>query len=120
MRVPGPHEPSVVLASVSLETSSVWIAPAASGFTLVTVRQQPSWAMDAPSATSPGGTNQHPLIQRAGDERYPSMSPDGTKLVRERAEGTTADAAAVGRALGERILARGGRTVLDLLTLIPK
>jgi Tol biopolymer transport system component len=39
------------------------------------------WAMDAPSATSPGGTNQHPLIQRAGDERYPSMSPDGTKLL---------------------------------------
>jgi Tol biopolymer transport system component len=39
------------------------------------------WAMDAPSDTSPGGTNQHPLIRRAGDERYPSMSPDGTKLL---------------------------------------
>lgn len=41
--------------------------------------------------------------------------PDGSRLVRERAEGTTADAAALGRTLGERILARGGREVLDLL-----
>ena len=39
--------------------------------------------------------------------------PDGTKLVRERAEGEAADAAKLGRALGERILARGGREVLD-------
>jgi len=46
--------------------------------------------------------------------------PDGTKLVRERAEGTAADAEAVGRALGERILARGGRDVLDRLAQIPK
>jgi porphobilinogen deaminase len=41
--------------------------------------------------------------------------PDGTRLVRERAEGEAADAAKVGRALGERILARGGREVLTLL-----
>ncbi|MCM2327795.1 MAG: hydroxymethylbilane synthase [Lysobacter sp.] len=41
--------------------------------------------------------------------------PDGTRLVRERAEGAAADAAKVGRALGERILARGGREVLTLL-----
>lgn len=41
--------------------------------------------------------------------------PDGSRLVRERAEGAAADAAAVGRALGERILARGGREVLALL-----
>jgi len=41
--------------------------------------------------------------------------PDGTRLVRERAEGNVADAAQVGRALGERILARGGRDVLALL-----
>jgi hydroxymethylbilane synthase len=46
--------------------------------------------------------------------------PDGTRLVRERAEGTTADADAVGRALGERILARGGRDVLNLLAQLPK
>ncbi len=41
--------------------------------------------------------------------------PDGTRLVRERAEGEAVDAAKVGRALGERILARGGREVLTLL-----
>jgi hydroxymethylbilane synthase len=41
--------------------------------------------------------------------------PDGTRLVRERAEGEAADAARLGRALGERILARGGREVLALL-----
>ena len=41
--------------------------------------------------------------------------PDGTRLVREKAEGEAADAAKLGRALGERILARGGREVLDLL-----
>ena len=41
--------------------------------------------------------------------------PDGSRLVREKAEGGAADAAKLGRALGERILARGGREVLDLL-----
>jgi len=41
--------------------------------------------------------------------------PDGTRLVREKAEGGAADAAKLGRALGERILARGGREILDLL-----
>ena len=41
--------------------------------------------------------------------------PDGTRLVRERAEGGGADAAKLGRALGERLLARGGREILDLL-----
>ena len=41
--------------------------------------------------------------------------PDGTRLVREKAEGEAADAAKLGRALGERILARGGREVLELL-----
>ena len=42
--------------------------------------------------------------------------PDGTRLVRERVEGAVADAAALGRSLGERILARGGREVLAALT----
>jgi hydroxymethylbilane synthase len=42
--------------------------------------------------------------------------PDGSRLVRERVEGTVADAAALGRSLGERILARGGREVLAALT----
>jgi hydroxymethylbilane synthase len=41
--------------------------------------------------------------------------PDGSRLVRERVEGAAADAPALGRALGERILARGGREVLALL-----
>lgn len=46
--------------------------------------------------------------------------PDGTRFVREKAEGLAADAVAVGRALGERILARGGRDVLDLLARPPQ
>ena len=46
--------------------------------------------------------------------------PDGTKLVRERTEGGSADAAKLGRELGERILARGGREVLSLLARLPK
>jgi hydroxymethylbilane synthase len=41
--------------------------------------------------------------------------PDGTRLVRERVEGPAAQARALGQALGERILAQGGREVLDLL-----
>ncbi|MBK6980270.1 MAG: hydroxymethylbilane synthase [Betaproteobacteria bacterium] len=41
--------------------------------------------------------------------------PDGSRLVRERIEGTVGDAAKLGRELGERILARGRREVLDLL-----
>jgi hydroxymethylbilane synthase len=46
--------------------------------------------------------------------------PDGTKLVRERIEGEAADAAKLGRALGERILAQGGREVLTLLARLPQ
>ncbi|HQZ45317.1 MAG TPA: hydroxymethylbilane synthase [Usitatibacteraceae bacterium] len=42
--------------------------------------------------------------------------PDGSRLVRERIEGGAGDAAKLGTALGERILARGGREVLDLLS----
>ena len=41
--------------------------------------------------------------------------PDGSRLVRERVEGATSDAAGLGRTLGGRILARGGREVLSLL-----
>jgi hydroxymethylbilane synthase len=46
--------------------------------------------------------------------------PDGSRLVREMAESATAHAAAVGRELGERILARGGREVLDALSSRPR
>ncbi len=41
--------------------------------------------------------------------------PDGSRLVRESVEGPAADAAALGRALGERILAKGGRDLLAVL-----
>ena len=41
--------------------------------------------------------------------------PDGTRLVRERAGGSAGQAAALGRALGERLLARGGREILAAL-----
>lgn len=41
--------------------------------------------------------------------------PDGSRLVRERASGAAADAESVGRALGERILAAGGREILKTL-----
>jgi hydroxymethylbilane synthase len=41
--------------------------------------------------------------------------PDGSTLVRERIEGDARDAAALGTRLGERLLAAGGRAVLDAL-----
>jgi len=41
--------------------------------------------------------------------------PDGTRIVRESAEGRSADAASVGSALGERLLAGGGREILRAL-----
>jgi hydroxymethylbilane synthase len=39
--------------------------------------------------------------------------PDGSRLVRERASGAVDQAEAIGRALGERLLAAGGRQILD-------
>jgi hydroxymethylbilane synthase len=41
--------------------------------------------------------------------------PDGSRLVRLHMQGAVEDAQAVGRALGERILAAGGRDILDEL-----
>lgn len=41
--------------------------------------------------------------------------PDGSRVVRERARGAASEAEAVGRALGERILAAGGREILGIL-----
>lgn len=41
--------------------------------------------------------------------------PDGTRLVRERASGAARDAEAIGTALGERLLASGGREILQSL-----
>ena len=45
--------------------------------------------------------------------------PDGSRLIRERDEGDAAEAEAVGRRLGERLLAQGGRAVLDALPRAP-
>ncbi len=42
--------------------------------------------------------------------------PDGTRLVRERMAGRAVEAAALGQALGERLLARGGREILAALS----
>jgi hydroxymethylbilane synthase len=41
--------------------------------------------------------------------------PDGSRIVRERAEGRAEQAEIVGRTLGERLLAGGGRQILDTL-----
>ncbi len=40
-------------------------------------------------------------------------SPDGTQLIRARADGPAADAESLGRALGEDLLARGAREILQ-------
>jgi hydroxymethylbilane synthase len=42
--------------------------------------------------------------------------PDGTQLVRESVTGSMADAGALGRTLGERLLAAGGREILRTLS----
>jgi hydroxymethylbilane synthase len=42
-------------------------------------------------------------------------TPDGARLVRERLSGNAADAEALGRALGARLLSIGGRAILDSL-----
>lgn len=39
------------------------------------------WAMDSPFGPDPGEPSAHPLVVRPGDERYPTFSPDGTKLL---------------------------------------
>jgi hydroxymethylbilane synthase len=44
--------------------------------------------------------------------------PDGTQVVRERAAGRCAEAEAVGHALGERLLAAGGREILRRLSRV--
>jgi hydroxymethylbilane synthase len=45
--------------------------------------------------------------------------PDGTRVVRDRAEGACADAASIGSKLGEKLLASGGREILDLIAGMP-
>ena len=41
------------------------------------------------------------------------VSPDGAEIIRKKASGAAADAAAIGRALGEELLAEGGRAILE-------
>jgi len=41
------------------------------------------------------------------------VSPDGTEIIRKRAGGASRDAAVIGRALGEELLAQGGRQILE-------
>jgi len=45
-------------------------------------------------------------------------APDGTQLVRDSAKGRVADAEAIGEALGQRLLAAGGRRILDQIAKI--
>jgi dipeptidyl aminopeptidase/acylaminoacyl peptidase len=39
------------------------------------------WVMDSPFGPVPGEPSASPLVVRPGDERYPTFSPDGTKLL---------------------------------------
>ena len=41
------------------------------------------------------------------------VSPDGTQVIRREASGATAQAAEIGRTLGDQLLAEGGRQILD-------
>lgn len=41
------------------------------------------------------------------------VSPDGTRVIRKEARGLVSDAAAIGRVLGEQLLAEGGKQILD-------
>jgi len=45
-------------------------------------------------------------------------TPDGTQIVRSRASGRCAEARSVGHALGERLLASGGREILKRLARV--
>jgi TolB protein len=39
------------------------------------------WIMDSPFGPLPGEASARPLVVRPGDERYPTVSPDGTRLL---------------------------------------
>jgi hydroxymethylbilane synthase len=41
--------------------------------------------------------------------------PDGSRVVRDRVQGPLDEAERLGQALGERLLAQGGRQILDTL-----
>ena len=56
----------------------------------------------------------HAVVQ-AGRLRLQAIvaSPDGSELIRAESEGASADAEAIGHALGEELLARGARRILE-------
>ena len=39
------------------------------------------WVMDSPFGPVPGEPSAEPLVERPGDERYPTFSPDGARLL---------------------------------------
>ncbi len=41
------------------------------------------------------------------------VSPDGAQVIRKKASGRAADAAVLGRALGDELLAEGGAKILE-------
>jgi hydroxymethylbilane synthase len=41
------------------------------------------------------------------------VSPDGSEVIRKEARGLASEAAAIGRALGEQLLADGGKQILE-------
>lgn len=43
------------------------------------------------------------------------VSPDGVRIIRKQSSGRASDAASIGQALGEELLAEGGRQILELV-----